>query len=131
MTVTAHHHPGLDDIDARRLITGELVDLLTSLDEDQPTGDCDGSRADSIEAALVDARSHLAELEPNADLLPGIAAVLDDVRRELARALDDLAPGCHHTCPPVPHDWPTADRLVTALFDRLGDAGYHIERGHR
>jgi hypothetical protein len=135
MTLTSTPHPGLDELDARRILAGEIADQLDILDREQESDRdrCAGTLFDSVETAIGDARDALTHLV--AEYPVYAAAARDDltvINHELERALDELAAGnCGHDCPDIPHDWVTADHLASNLIDRLADAGFELVRRPR
>jgi hypothetical protein len=146
-TTTAPAHAGLDEIEARRLLIARLADHLDRIDTDHARrrDTCRDNGRVAIVDQVQSARRYAVGIECTlslilrlalADELPDalgqrLASIGTDVaalRRHLNIALGELAHGCGHVCPEVPHDQTTADRITADLLDALTADGYHIAR---
>jgi hypothetical protein len=146
-TLTAPAHAGLDEIDARRLLTLRLAEHLDQLDtaHARQRDTCRNSGREAISDQVQSARQYALGIECTlsrilrhalADELPdalgqrlaSIGTDLAALRQHLSIALGELVHGCGHVCPEVPHDRATAEHITTDLLDTLTGDGYQIAR---
>ena len=143
---------GIDEIDARRHLTGALVDILDGIDgEANPTETFDGAERRCVdvvaEAVAADA---LTNLWNASDALSGVANRISTItdpavrqaviraRQQLGTAVETadalrsaLARGCPHACPTAGRTHAEADVFACELIDRLDTAGYALARSPR
>jgi hypothetical protein len=123
MTLTTHAHPGLDEIDGRRLLAVALTDQLRQLDEL-----ADGASADtwSVEHAIDDAEAVLAA---HAGELPEPAARA--IEQAITRIGEALEWGLEITIPGTPYAYTDGLKAADDVLDRLAADGYRLVKADR